>query len=226
MKFFAIAILASLIAASPIVIPESEAIELQARQLGLSRNELESGSSSACPKAILIFARGSTETGNLGTLGVPLGNALESRYGAANVWVQGVGGPYGATLGDNFLPRGSSSAAIREGVRLLNLANSKCPNSKVVTGGYSQGSALMAAALTDVTSTVRNQVVGTVLFGYTQNEQNRGGIPSYPSDRLEVFCAIGDLVCDGTLIITAAHLSYGDEAAGEAPRFLASKIGA
>lgn len=72
-----------------------------------------------------------------GTLGVPLGNALESRYGAANVWVQGVGGPYGATLGDNFLPRGSSAAAIREGVRLLNLANSKCPNSKVVTGGYS-----------------------------------------------------------------------------------------
>lgn len=83
----------------------------------------------------------------------------------------------------------------------------------------------MAAALTDVTPAVRNQVVGTVLFGYTQNLQNLGRIPSYPSDRLEVFCAIGDLVCDGTLIITVAHLSYGDEAAGEAPRFLASKIG-
>lgn len=72
-----------------------------------------------------------------GTLGVPLGNALESIYGAANVWVQGVGLPYGATLGDNALPRGSSAVAIREGVRLLNLANSKCPNSKIVTGGYS-----------------------------------------------------------------------------------------
>ena len=83
----------------------------------------------------------------------------------------------------------------------------------------------MAAALTDATATVRNQVVGTVLFGYTQNQQNRGGIPNYPSDRLKVFCAVGDLVCDGTLIITAAHLSYGDEAAGEAPTFLASKIG-
>ncbi|KAJ4329809.1 hypothetical protein N0V87_010546 [Didymella glomerata] len=226
MKFLAVALFAVLATTSPIVIPEAEAIELQARQLGLSSTELESGSSSACPKAILIFARGSTETGNLGTLGVPLGNALKSRYGAANVWVQGVGGPYGATLGDNFLPRGTSAAAIREGVRLLNLANSKCPNSKVVTGGYSQGSALMAAALTDATANVRNQAVGTVLFGYTQNQQNRGGVPSYPSDRLKVFCAVGDLVCDGTLIITAAHLSYGDEAAGEAPRFLAGKIGA
>lgn len=65
-----------------------------------------------------------------------------------------------------------------------------------------------------------------VLFGYTQNQQNRGSVPNYPSDRLEVFCAFGDLVCDGTLTITAAHLSYSDEAAGEAPRFLASKIGA
>ncbi|KAF3036268.1 hypothetical protein E8E11_005792 [Didymella keratinophila] len=226
MKLLTVAFFAALAAASPIIIPESAAIELQARQLGLSSTELESGSSSACPKVILIFARGSTEIGNLGTLGVPLGNALESRYGAANVWVQGVGGPYGATLGDNFLPRGSSTAAIREGVRLLNLANSKCPNSKVVTGGYSQGSALIAAALTDATATVRDQVVGTVLFGYTQNLQNRGGVPNYPSDRLEIFCAVGDLVCDGTLIITAAHLSYGDEAVGEAPRFLASKIGA
>ncbi|KAH6633801.1 cutinase-domain-containing protein [Boeremia exigua] len=226
MKFFALAILAGFTAASPVIVLESEAIGLQARQIGSSRTELESGSASACPKAILIFARGSTETGNLGTLGVPLGNALESRYGAANVWVQGVGGPYDATLADNFLPRGSSAAAIREGVRLLNLANSKCPSSKVVTGGYSQGSALIAAALSDVTATVRNQVVGTVLFGYTKNQQNLGRVPNYPSDRLAIYCAVGDLVCDGTLVITAAHLSYGDEAANEAPRFLAGKIGA
>ncbi|KZM23463.1 Cutinase [Ascochyta rabiei] len=226
MKFFTSSILVAIAAASPITLPESEMTQIQARQLGSSKSELESGSSSACPKAILVFARGSTETGNLGTLGVPLGNALERRYGAANVWIQGVGGPYGATLADNFLPRGSSAAAIREGVRLLNLANTKCPNSELVTGGYSQGSALIAAALTDVPAAVRNKVVGTVLFGYTQNLQNRGGVPSYPSDRLEVFCALGDLVCSGTLTITAAHLSYSDEAGNEAPAFLISKIGA
>ena len=68
MKFLTIALFTALAAASPIIIPESAAIGLQARQLGLSSNELESGSSSACPKAILIFARGSTETGNLVSL--------------------------------------------------------------------------------------------------------------------------------------------------------------
>ncbi|KAF2994678.1 hypothetical protein E8E13_001797 [Curvularia kusanoi] len=228
MKFFTLAALASLAAATPVAVPQpeavAEAIELFERQTLLG-SELETGSSANCPKAILIFARGSTEAGTLGTLGIPLGTALKAKYGASNVWVQGVGGPYLATLADNFLPRGSSAAAIAEGVRLLNLANTKCPNSKVVSGGYSQGSALMAAALSDATSTVRNKVVGTVLFGYTKNQQNDGQVPNYPSDRLEVFCALGDLVCDGTLIITAAHLSYGDEAAGEAPRFLESKIG-
>nr|BAN51852.1 cutinase [Paraphoma sp. B47-9]BAN51853.1 cutinase [Paraphoma sp. B47-9] len=226
MKYFTISLLAALATASPIAVPEMQISgDIEARQVGSSKNELETGSASNCPKAILIFARGSTETGNLGTLGAPLGDALESRYGASNVWVQGVGGPYDAALGDNALPRGSSAAAIREGVRLLNLANSKCPNSKVVAGGYSQGAALAAAAISDASTTVRNQIVGTVLFGYTKNQQNRGGIPGYPQDRLRVYCAVGDLVCEGTLIVLAPHLSYGDEARNEAPAFLISKIG-
>jgi cutinase len=67
MKFFAVSFLAALAAASPIAAPEpsNAELEIMARQLSGSKNELESGSSSACPKAILVFARGSTETGNL-----------------------------------------------------------------------------------------------------------------------------------------------------------------
>jgi hypothetical protein len=62
---FTLSLLACLAAASPIAVPE--AIDVEARQLGLSstETELEQGSSSSCPKAILIFARASTETGNL-----------------------------------------------------------------------------------------------------------------------------------------------------------------
>ena len=65
MKFFILSLLASLAIASPIIVPESSLVEIKARQIGSSKSELETGSSSACPKAILIFARGSTETGNL-----------------------------------------------------------------------------------------------------------------------------------------------------------------
>ncbi|KAF2030391.1 cutinase-domain-containing protein [Setomelanomma holmii] len=229
MKYFTVALLAALAAASPVAVPEA-VLEVQigafeARALSSTSTELEDGSASSCPKAVLIFARGSTEGGNLGTLGVPLGNALESKYGAANVWVQGVGGPYAATLEGNTAPRGAPETSIAEMVRLFKLANSKCPSSKVVAGGYSQGAALAAAAISDLTATVRNQVVGTVLFGYTKNQQNNGAIPNYPQDRLKVFCAAGDLVCEGTLIVLAPHLSYGPEAANEAPAFLISKIG-
>ncbi|KAF1918581.1 cutinase-domain-containing protein [Ampelomyces quisqualis] len=227
MKFFAVSFLAALAAASPIAAPEPIIGDLAAivRQISDSKTELESGSSSSCPKAILVYARGSTEMGNLGTLGGPLGNALKNKYSAAQVWVQGVGGPYTATLSANTLPRGSTPAAIAEMGRLLNLASTKCPNSKIVAGGYSQGAALAAAAISDLDATVRNKVVGTVLFGYTKNQQNAGAIPKYPSSNLKVFCETGDLVCEGTLIITPAHLTYLDEAGNQAPQFLISKIG-
>ena len=162
MKFFAASVLASIAAASPVVI--SPGNDIEARQFGIgSKSELESGQAGACPKVIMIFARGSTEQGNLvrhplvirhvltktlfeydqrltteqGTLGSPLGNALEQKYGAANVWVQGVGGPYTAGLVENTLPRGSSTAAIAEAGRLFKMANTKCPDATVVAGGYS-----------------------------------------------------------------------------------------
>jgi len=65
MKFLAIPLLTTLVAASPIVVTPA-ANELGARQLdgGMTRNELQDGKS-PCPKAIFIFARGSTETGNM-----------------------------------------------------------------------------------------------------------------------------------------------------------------
>ena len=40
-------------------------VDVEARQLSSTRNDLERGSSSNCPSVILIFARGSTEIGNM-----------------------------------------------------------------------------------------------------------------------------------------------------------------
>jgi hypothetical protein len=65
--FIIVSILAAIAAASPVAIPvlEDEAVTLEARQLDSVRNELEAGSSVACPRAIFVFARASGETGNM-----------------------------------------------------------------------------------------------------------------------------------------------------------------
>jgi len=149
MKFLAtIAALAGLTAALPAALNDhAEEIRswdlletytrlgLEARQSGETRNELSS-STGACPRVIFIFARGSTEGGNLGSLGPRIADVLEATYGGSNVWVQGVGGAYKASLLDNLLPEGTTTAAIEEMKSLLRLANSKCPSSKIVAGGY------------------------------------------------------------------------------------------
>ncbi|KAF9766333.1 separase/separin [Fusarium sp. DS 682] len=227
MKF---SIISTLLAATVSALPTGQdAAALEARQLlggSITRNDLANGNSGSCPGVIFIFARGSTEAGNLGTLGPLVASKLESKYGKNGVWIQGVGGAYRATLGDNALPRGTSSAAIREMLGHFNDANQKCPDATIVAGGYSQGAALAAASVTDVDAGIREKIAGVVLFGYTKNLQNRGKIPSYPEDRTKVFCNIGDLVCTGSLIVAAPHLAYQSDASGAAPEFLIEKADA
>ncbi|KXJ89624.1 cutinase, partial [Microdochium bolleyi] len=197
-------------------------------------SDLEKGDSASCPDAIFIFARATFEPGTLGiTTGPIVAHKLRE---SLNVWVQGVGGRYAASVGPNFLPEGTDSTSIDEALRLFNLANSKCPDTPVVAGGYrpyadslmsftnSQGTAVMAGALRRASSAVAEQVKGVVLFGYTKNQQYGGVIPNFPPDKVAVYCGTFDAVCFGTLFILPDHVFYFDEAAHEAPAFLLGKI--
>lgn len=57
----------------------------------------------------MVYARGSTELGNIGTLGPNLRSTLNSRF-PNNFAMQGVA--YPADLASNFLPDGSNAEAI------------------------------------------------------------------------------------------------------------------
>ncbi|RMX83489.1 hypothetical protein D0869_05273 [Hortaea werneckii] len=207
MKFTAALLsLAACVAAAPV----TELIERQIGAVGTTANELSVGS---CRDIIFIFARGSTEIGNLGgSVGPPTCNGLKREYGSSRVACQGVGGPYDATLGANVLPEGTTSAAYNEAIRLFTLANTN------------QGAAVMVASIRRLSTTIKNQIAGVVLYGNTRNAQENGKIPNFPTDRVETICALTDGVCYGTLTVTAGHLSYSDDV-GDAVDFLSDRIG-
>jgi hypothetical protein len=70
-----------LIAASPI----------ESRQLATADTENDLTNGSPCKAMTVIFARGTTETGNVGTLtGPPFFSAMSQAVGASNIAVQGV----------------------------------------------------------------------------------------------------------------------------------------
>ncbi|KAI0129152.1 cutinase [Xylariales sp. AK1849] len=207
--------LASVALASPVVVIQKRL------PTTLTENEFVDG---GCRDVIFIFARGTSEEGNMGaTIGVPLSDGLKNTLGDATVATQGV--DYAALISTNLDPGGADPAGITEMADLLASAATECPDAKIVAGGYSQGAAVTHGAVSSLNSSVISHIAGITLFGDTQYQQTGGQISGYPSEDLKIYCATGDLVCNGTLIITAAHLSYGDDAA-DATTFLVDRINA
>jgi hypothetical protein len=52
------------------------------------------------------------------------------------VGCQGIGGAYTAGLAENLLPQNTAPQDIQTAVDMFNECNTKCPNAKIVAGGY------------------------------------------------------------------------------------------
>ena len=103
---------------------------LEVRQSATTRNELLNG---PCRNVTVIYARGTTEDGNIGALvGPSLESALDNRLGANIVAFQGV--DYPADIA-GYLAGGSVSGG-NTLASLVNTASTKCPNTQIVLSGY------------------------------------------------------------------------------------------
>ncbi|KAI9172124.1 putative cutinase 1 [Paramyrothecium foliicola] len=213
MRLYAAALLPLLASATP--------IESRQNRVGSTANEFTEG---GCKPVIMLFARGSTEIGNMGTVcGPPTAQGIKANFGADQVAVEGI--EYGALLSTNFLPGGADPRGIQQMQTLIAKANTECPDSKLVVGGYSQGAALTHRAVEDLPQAQKDQIIAAFTFGDTQNTQDNGQIPNFPPEKTNVICNPGDAVCRGTLTILPAHLDYTRRAA-EQVDFISAQISA
>ena len=144
-KAFLLAFLASTAIAAPLAKPQSTT-----SYGGTTKSDVQNG---VCKAITLIFARGTSEGGNMGSeVGPPLEKQLKTTFGTAKVATQGVN--YAASV------QGAVSSAINpktaEGstdmAQLTQQALKACPSTKVVLAGYSQGAEQVHGALMNLQS--------------------------------------------------------------------------
>ncbi|KAI1800223.1 carbohydrate esterase family 5 protein [Daldinia bambusicola] len=186
---------------------------------GTTMNEFLDG---GCRDVIFIYARGSTQDGNIGDdPGPQTIDQLKATLGEDAVAAQGV--EYPALLIDNLRSGGCDPEDADNMRALITQAATQCPSSKLVISGYSQGAALVHRSIESASAAVRNRIYAAVTYGDTQKAQDGGKIPNLDASKSLILCHDGDKVCDGTLIVTDAHHEYHD-LAPDAVAFIAGKV--
>ncbi|KAK7515531.1 cutinase-domain-containing protein [Phyllosticta citriasiana] len=183
-----------------------------------------------CKSFVLLFARGTTEMGTMGSVvGPSLSTKVKSALGENNVNVEGVNyaADAGGIMTESMGTGGAGTTA------MTNQANSwltKCPDTKLILTGYSQGAMLVHHTTTKLGSKA-SKVAAAVTFGDPFKAQKLDGVD--PS-KFKTYCASGDSVCGlgsgsggtgGTASQSASgHLGYGADTTSAA-NFIKSAVG-
>lgn len=206
------------------------------RQLDVSgllggSSSVQNGLENACQPVTLIFARGTTEVSNMGSI---IGPSLASDTAKAlsnKVNVQGVDYAADAAGIASEALGGSSGAGTKSMLADINAAISKCPNTQIVLSGYSQGAMLVHNAMGSLNTAAAGKVKAAVTFG----DPFVGTMPKNLAEgAFKSFCATADPVCavgggtspsaGGTTSQSAAsHLGYGSDAQ-TAATFIKGKV--
>ncbi|KAK9420678.1 putative Cutinase [Seiridium unicorne] len=222
-SFIIVLALALAISVSGTPVPASTPLDvevLEVRQSGdTTENEFYDD---GCRDVILFFARGTDQPGNVGdNPGPQLVSQLKAALGDDVVAAQGIN--YPAVLVDNLYTERTNPEYPPEMAANITLAATQCPDAQLVVSGYSQGAAMVHDSVSTLSDAVKAQIAAAVTFGDTLKEQDGGQIPNFDPSKTLIICNTGDEVCNGTLIITSAHLDYSGSVP-EAVSFIQSKL--
>ena len=117
-------------------------------------------SNTGCTELTVIFARGTSEGGNIGSVaGPPMYKQLLSDLGASKLTLQGVDYPADAAGNSNCGAAGGGDMADKVQTIL-----SRCPNTKIALSGYSQGACVVHNAVQSQ-GVDASKIGAVVLFG-------------------------------------------------------------
>jgi cutinase len=183
-------------------------------------------SADPCSDIAVVFARGTHQEPGLGNIGQAFVDSLTSQVGGRSVDVYAVNYPANDDYHNSAYAGANDASAHIQGT----VAN--CPNTKIVLGGYSQGSTVIDLATTQMPPPVADHVAAVALFGEPSSGFSTmlwGGQPLptinpvYAGKTLSL-CAPDDPICSGGGNIIA-HVSYIEAGmTNQAATFAANKL--
>jgi cutinase len=162
-----------------------------------------------CSDVAVVFARGTHQEPGLGNMGQSFVDSLTSQLGGRSVDVYAVNYP----ANDDY--HNSATAGEADAAAHIQDTVASCPNTKLVLGGYSQGSTVIDLASNAMPAPVADHVAAVALFGEPTSQFSSmlwGGqplptiSPLYGPKTISL-CAPDDPICSpgGNIM---AHVSY------------------
>ncbi|MEE6177282.1 cutinase family protein [Mycobacterium sp. 050134] len=184
-------------------------------------------SADACSDVEVVFARGTHQAPGLADVGQAFVDSLTSQANGRSVAAYAVNYP----ANDDY--HGSSQAGADDASAHIQDTVASCPNTKLVLGGYSQGSTVIDLATNQMPAPVADHVAAVALFGEPSSGFSSmlyGGQPLptinpiYASKTISL-CAPDDPICSAGGNIMA-HVSYIQSGmTNQAATFAVNKLG-
>ncbi|MCK0441241.1 cutinase family protein [Gordonia alkaliphila] len=173
----------------------------------------------SCADVQLLFARGTNEVGApIGLTGQALHRSLQLRFAGKDVRVSPVRYAASGDFQEGVVFLRTVAAGVRNAQRQIKTLTVRCPQARIVVGGYSQGAVVVTYAVSDqlaqvpamvrevpapLPSRVASHVASVVVFGQPSDRWFRDAhVPPMRVGRLyrtkvRDYCIPGDPICDG-----------------------------